>query len=107
MGRTCAPLRRASPRKVACGLASAPVGQPAPHQPSWITGARPLYSGLLTPSAPRGAVRADGRPKARHPDLGMAKGLERRHRVRLARWTPALFGLGVARDADLARDAVI
>src|SRR5579883_144450 len=56
IARTSAPLALASPRKVACGLASAPVGQPAPHQPSLMQAARPLYSMLFTPTAPGATV---------------------------------------------------
>src|SRR5262249_29246035 len=47
------------------------------------------------------------RLEALFQDLALAEGLHRRHRIRVARRPPFLLRLGIARHADLARDAVV
>src|SRR5262249_57491749 len=45
--------------------------------------------------------------EALEPDLAVTEGFHRRHRIGLARRPPDLLRLGVARDADVARDPVV
>ena len=105
-GRTCAPPRRASPRNVACGLASAPVGAAGAAPAVMDAGGAAFVLGAVHPDGARRDRDAD-RLEARHPDLTMPKGLERRHWIGLATRLPALLRLGVAGDPDLAGDAVV
>src|SRR6516162_9580036 len=54
-----------------------------------------------------GTIRTPTASETLEPDVAVAKGFHRRHGVRIARRPPNFLGLGVARNADIARDLVV
>ena len=87
-------------------MASAPVGTTRAAPAVVDTGGPALVFRAVDADRTRRNRDAD-RLEARHPDFAMAKRLERRHRIRGSRRAPALLRLGVAGNADLARDAIV